>query len=828
MWILPELGRFLSAHWLALLVVAAAVAVCAGLEFWWIRSHYPADTNGNGITIGRAKAFDNRSLALRVERLSAGLETLKVVNQSVTEGLTAFQEQTSSERSQSLSIGVKNAGAKNEKETEAKTGGDKKEKTDSSGTNDAGEADSKPKMGLAASDLLNDQLNLASQIFNLQLLYERSLSDRMIGQESRLQTVLGFQVSITPPSGYEDCIAVAEVEVRVKPDPAAPANAAAAPATNPVVTPAANAAAAPAAISVVALMPQEKSYNAESISTSERSIGGSAVARVVTLGYSGKKGTRQLFVHRDSDTVAFEHPPNPDTGATIFGWEFRPVLGRRTVSAETRQMMAVIAIPTADGGAAADSILEVKTRSYWRRYNRRSQTSSPNWGWLPWKVDRSALLESLPQDLNVPNTAKIQSALGPKIASIAWVNSGEGKAAVIVEGSNFFSGTKVVIGGEEHREEKLNLTLKSDQALEFETTIDSLTTGDGVLSGRFGPAVQLKVPEVTLPVGSLSIIGATIRPLRRSKAFRISIDITGYDAAGNPQSLTVEDLQKLPDAILFIGNEPVPMPYDYENRLFSPDIMPVPPAQPSPVASPAGTTVPTPSYYVSVEAWIPSQTLSKSSSVSFRVPFCGFDYQTSQPLSFSDPTVTLMGHDPTNAVFRIFYPQGFGSTAGASTQASLSIDLDQTYAEGTPALLRTSDTEYRFTVPTSVVSQYQNMVVRVGKAEPYLVPIPPMEKTAIKAAVDPAAKPPELARTKRGPVEWSGWALDTITEISLIQPSAAGANVTVAQQFSTYDEGTRLLVFLSTGSTDSEGKITLECTTASGDKLSLPLFVTGA
>jgi hypothetical protein len=389
--ILPEIERFLSAHWLAFSIAAAAVAVCAGLEFWW-RRHSPADTNGNGITIGRAKAFDNRSLALRVERLSLGLETLKVVNQSVTEGLTAFQEQTSGETTQSLSLGVKDGGAKSEKETEAQKRGDKKEeKTDSSGAGDTTKADSKPKIGLAASDLLSDQLNLASQIFNLQLLYERSLSDRMIGDQSRLQTVLGFQVSITPPSGYEDCLAVAEVEVRLRPAGAAAAGAA-----------------LPVPVSLVALMPQEKTYNAESISSSERSIGGSAVARVVTLGYSGKTGTRQLFVHRDSDTVAFEHQPNPATGAIVFGWEFRPVLGRRTVSAGTRQMMAVVAIPATDDGDPLDCILEVKTRSYWRRYNRKRQTSSPNWGWLPWKVDRSARLESAPQELNVPNTAKIQ------------------------------------------------------------------------------------------------------------------------------------------------------------------------------------------------------------------------------------------------------------------------------------------------------------------------------------------------------------------------------------------------------------------------------------
>ena len=98
----------------------------------------------------------------------------------------------------------------------------------------------------------------------------------------------------------------------------------------------AKAGAIPPPISLVALMPQEKTYNAETVSASERSIGGSAVARVLTLNVSSKSGSRQLFIHRDADTVAFERQPDPAQGTIVFGWEFRPVLGRRTVSVGIR------------------------------------------------------------------------------------------------------------------------------------------------------------------------------------------------------------------------------------------------------------------------------------------------------------------------------------------------------------------------------------------------------------------------------------------------------------------------------------------------------------
>jgi len=62
-------------------------------------------------------------------------------------------------------------------------------------------------------------------------------------------------------------------------------------------------------VSLVALIPQEKTYNAQTVSSSAQSIGGSAVASVLTLGFSSKGESRQLFIHRDSDTIAFERDP---------------------------------------------------------------------------------------------------------------------------------------------------------------------------------------------------------------------------------------------------------------------------------------------------------------------------------------------------------------------------------------------------------------------------------------------------------------------------------------------------------------------------------------
>ena len=218
-------------------------------------------------------------------------------------------------------------------------------------------------MALAASDILSDQLNLASQILNLETLYERSLTDRLIGKESRLQTVLGFQVSINPPQGCENSVAIVEVAVRMLGgDP----------------------------ISLVALIPQEKTYNSQTVSTSSQSIGGSAVASVLNVGFSSKGESRQLFIHRDSDTIAFERDARSkptvfenDSTATVFGWEFRPVLGRASVTAGTRQMLAVIAVPIVEFNEERETVLQIQTRSYWRRFNPRTQTTGSKWGRSP-------------------------------------------------------------------------------------------------------------------------------------------------------------------------------------------------------------------------------------------------------------------------------------------------------------------------------------------------------------------------------------------------------------------------------------------------------------
>ncbi len=109
-----------------------------------------------------------------------------------------------------------------------------------------------------------------------------------------------------------------------------------------------------------------------------------------------------------------------------------------------------------------------------------------------------------------------------------------------------------------------------------------------------------------------------------------------------------------------------------------------------------------------------------------------------------------------------------------------------------------------------------------------MIAVPREDKAPPKPTVDANAKPPQIARGGRGPLEWVGTALDAITDVAIVgsTPAAAASITRISQQFAAYAGGTRLLVYLSPGATASEGQITLECSTAFDDRLTLQAFVT--
>jgi hypothetical protein len=264
---------------------------------------------------------------------------------------------------------------------------------------------------------------------------------------------------------------------------------------------------------------------------------------------------------------------------------------------------------------------------------------------------------------------------------------------------------------------------------------------------------------------------------------------------------------------LFVGNELVPPPYDYVDKQPGNDA-----AIPN---QPPDTTK-----FVRVEAWIAEKTLAKNQSVTFRVPFCGTDFIASQPLSFTVPSITRLGGDETTSVFRIAHPLGFSS--------SVSVELDRTYGEGGTELVKSSDVDYRFQVSTSIARQYENIIVRIGSTDPYLLSMPKEPRPVLHPTIINDDKPARIARKSRGPVEWSGSGLDGITGVLLYTDVQAGGVAASGQDplipgvpadFAIYDLNKRIEVYFSDGSTAIPCKASVEFTTVLGAVIRMPMYI---
>jgi hypothetical protein len=128
-------------------------------------------------------------------------------------------------------------------------------------------------------------------------------------------------------------------------------------------------------------MPQEKTYNSAALRSSSHAYSGAAVVNAFQVSGGYRKRNQTFYVYRDTDTLAYERMT--DGGELVFGWMFRPVLGRRSVSPGLRQLLAVISLPRIDcdheqiaksrAGCRMDLIPTVRT--YWKKFDRGTQTS---------------------------------------------------------------------------------------------------------------------------------------------------------------------------------------------------------------------------------------------------------------------------------------------------------------------------------------------------------------------------------------------------------------------------------------------------------------------
>jgi hypothetical protein len=580
----------------------------------------------NGISVGLPKVFDNRTLTLQLEKLKRQLNQQQTQNgvidlKSVAAALNNLQGMSQQETSTALSVTGSPTPATTLTNTlntgNVDTSGNplpnttttQNQTSKSSVTPTAPAFDSfatlpagfNPTFGSSASDLLNDQMNLSYQIVNLQMLLDRALSDRIYPQDSgggtRLQTVLGFNVSLDPPRTANDAVAV--VEVTLKSDPVGD-------------------------ISLVALMPQEKTYNAAALSSKSNAYSGAAMAGAFQVSGGVRKRSQVFYLYKDVDTLSYERmTPN---GSIVFGWMFRPVLGRRSVTPGFKQLFAVLALPRTDcidpaKDTAKDDACAVKVtptvRTYWKKYDRNTQTgfrreeanrARDAWYGLSMGLAKPQLFSHAGYQnyreygtVRVASTQEYQLQLTPIVTTIEWRPTGAKTTAISVKGNNFFTDTQVLLGDTKYSEAAGNMAIKSDQSFELASTLDQLASGAGVIEGRYGLSTPLlnagplncadacaygveidpdHTPTITAAMGGSHLLSVTLRAKPNpeqlaaagaddtAKAAFLNLSVSklaglsSISPTGKNESTSFSSAQT---PVLSVNGTAIPFPYDIVN-----------------------------------------------------------------------------------------------------------------------------------------------------------------------------------------------------------------------------------------------------------------------
>jgi hypothetical protein len=402
-----------------------------------------------------------------------------------------------------------------------------------------------PNFGSNAGDLLSDEVNLTYQFENLRMLLNRSLSDRLYDHTARLQAVVGFDVDIEPSAEMKDAAAVVDVKVTL--------------ADCDGVTPCATG----NPISIVAMMPEEGSHNAATLSQRADGLGGAVASAVFSVGYSAQKRSQNFYLYRDMDTVSFQKP-DPASASVEFGWQFRPVLGRHAVSPGTRHMIAVLALPASDppGAGGKAPKLSVTVSTSWTHYEGATQTTRAKPGFWRNLFGGDDLPKTSSQEtfssVTVPTTATTQTDLGPIIHTVKWVQGDAAAGVAVVTGENFFSGTTVRFGAKTYSTPSEGMVIKSDQQLEVALPLSSAIT-EGVLSGRYGKALPLEAHDTTLPVGFE--ISALDFAQVSDDLYQVDATLSFYDTAREETQIQFSDLDaKVNRPIVSINGAPLSTP----------------------------------------------------------------------------------------------------------------------------------------------------------------------------------------------------------------------------------------------------------------------------
>jgi hypothetical protein len=362
-------------------------------------------------------------------------------------------------------------------------------------------------VGQSSSDALVEQVQLSGQLQMYQLLLEGAQSDTLFVQNARAvanraQTTIGFPVSIDPPRQFRH--AVAEVRVLIEPFPTPESGE-----TQPV--------------SIVNLLPSQKTYNVAKITSKQHAFGGGAVIeQVATVGVSTGRAKDRVYLAKDTDTVAlqYDHPsvkplhlPFPEKAMTgleeavrmqrldecneewfavdgnergevdskmsrnnsvLFGWQFRPVLGADYVASGPRQVFAQIALP--EGMEDSTFLPAVLVQTRWREYDENRQVVGP-------VFHSSCTVTSIKDPVIIQNPLQVHDT--------TWEDLGGGELKIRTHGTFFSPGIMMQSGKNTYAP----VTFDGQEIQFFAPAKDLINNGEISLVGENNKSTSITIPR---------------------------------------------------------------------------------------------------------------------------------------------------------------------------------------------------------------------------------------------------------------------------------------------------------------------------------------------
>jgi hypothetical protein len=278
---------------------------------------------------------------------------------------------------------------------------------------------------------------LTRNIASLRSLADRALSDRVLTPPAggtpvpRAQALIGFQISLDAKEKYAGAVAEIDVTLTTKSEPHQP----------------------PALISI---LPKDPGGDGVAI---EKVVPTREPMKYCTTGY------------RESDRDL------------TFGWQFSPRSDGGRVEPGTRQVYAMVALPSS---TSEEYLADLHVHSHWRPVKRVKHKS---------KIDlqEESTRDELVTDAIRFNPAEMELTLRPRVNGVRFALTGEKDVLVVADGENFLPDTQLSIGAVTLPASAVQI--ERERVLQFGAAAPALMQSDPYITARYGSPVPLVDPR---------------------------------------------------------------------------------------------------------------------------------------------------------------------------------------------------------------------------------------------------------------------------------------------------------------------------------------------